>query len=445
MSWASDSKLACSVSNSGGLGIIGCGGRELEWVLDQIKYATNAGLNPIGLNVALADELASDIVQIGIDNGIKVFTMGGSNVYLRLLAKYGDDITIIPLVGNSAEAKFAARAGAKAIICEGHESGGSIGKLSLFALLPQVIDAVQIPVIAAGGISDSRGMKAAFALGASGIQMGTRFLASKECHIIDEYKKRIIKAKDTDSMVVFSKINRPTRVLKNKFATEYLAKEKLSSNHDQLKNMSLGRLKLATELDVDEGAINAGEGAGLISSVKSTYEIIQDIVNGFIASDNQPQDNTQLNDKRIAKYLQHKPPFLFLDNIIYLKPGIKCLASLSLDPDKWFFKCHYPNYPVMPGVLLIEAMSQAMVLTISSTDDYPSSEGPDVLLHSISNAKFEKEALPGMEIIITAKITSFKRGIVTGKLICEANENLICSCQQTIVIPSIIKRFTNLG
>jgi enoyl-[acyl-carrier protein] reductase II len=180
MSWASDSKLACSVSNSGGLGIIGCGGRELEWVLDQIKYATNAGSNPIGLNVALADELASDIVQIGIDNGIKVFTMGGSNVYLRLLAKYGDDITIIPLVGNSAEAKFAARAGAKAIICEGHESGGSIGKLSLFALLPQVIDAVQIPVIAAGGISDSRGMKAAFALGALGIQMGTRFLASKQ-------------------------------------------------------------------------------------------------------------------------------------------------------------------------------------------------------------------------------------------------------------------------
>ena len=153
----------------------------------------------------------------------------------------------------------------------------------------------------------------------------------------------------------------------------------------------------------------------------------------------------KLDKNQIKSLLPHREPMLLVEELYDIKKLTSATGIVNVKKDSFYVQGHFPGQPVMPGVLLIEAMSQAMVLTISSTDDYPSSEGPDVLLHSISNAKFEKEALPGMEIIITAKITSFKRGIVTGKLICEANENLICSCQQTIVIPSIIKRFTNLG
>ena len=188
MAWASNGKLACSVSNAGGLGIIGCAGKDEEWVLNEIKYAENNSTNQIGLNVALNDKNAVSIVEIAVEHNIKFFTMGSANTYLKLI-KFSDDVLIIPLVGSVMEARFAERAGAKLLICEGQESGGSIGKLSLFSLLPQVTDAVTIPVIAAGGIADGRGMRAAFALGAEGIQMGTRFLASEECSINEEYKK----------------------------------------------------------------------------------------------------------------------------------------------------------------------------------------------------------------------------------------------------------------
>ena len=175
----------------------------------------------IGLNFPLEgmdDEEAEHIIENAIQNGKNIFTVSGSNRYLRFLSKYGDDTLIIPVIGNVMEAKLAERTGAKAVICEGQESGGSIGRLSLFSLLPQIVDAVKIPVIAAGGIADSRGMRAAFALGAQGIQMGTRFLASKECRITEEYKKRIVKAKDIDSIVIFNKVKYPTRVIRNKFS-----------------------------------------------------------------------------------------------------------------------------------------------------------------------------------------------------------------------------------
>ena len=308
MAWATDSHLACAVSDAGGLGIIGCGGREPEWIIKEIEKAKEVSSRPIGLNVAMSDSDAVNIIEIAIAHGIKIFTMGGSNVYLKLISKYGEDVLIIPLVGSVMEAKLAERAGAKAIICEGQESGGSIGRLSLFSLLPQIVDAVKIPVIAAGGIADSRGMRAAFALGAQGIQMGTRFLASEECCIIEDYKKRILKARDTDSMVIFNKINFPARVIRNKFAVNYVKKEKNETSQSELMALSKGTLKLAAESDVDAGAMHAGEIAGLIGDIKSTRNIIEEIVTGFRADKSEGCNNDNEPDEKVSRYLNIPPP-----------------------------------------------------------------------------------------------------------------------------------------
>jgi enoyl-[acyl-carrier protein] reductase II len=444
MAWASDSNLACAVSGAGGLGIIGCGGRELGWAVNEIDKAKKISTHRIGLNVALRDSNAVNIVEIAIANGIKVFTMGGANVYLKLIPKYGEDVLIVPLVGSVMEAKLAERAGAKVIICEGQESGGSIGRLSLFSLLPQVVDAVKIPVIAAGGIADSRGMCATFALGAQGIQIGTRFLASEECCVSDEYKKRILKARDTDSMVIGRKINSPTRVIKNKFAVDYVSKERNETSQGELLAMSRGRLKLAAKLDVDTGALHAGEIAGLICDIKSARDIIEGIVLGFAKDVFEGYDDNSAPDERISRYLRHKPPILLVDKVLDLKPGIESRTSLKLSEDKWFFNCHYPDYPVMPGSLLFEAMSQTMTLVVTSMDKFNEEWGGVLLLSGISNAKFSREALPGVELIMSAKIDSFKRGIVKGNIRCEADGELICTCEMTIVIPNAIKQFSNL-
>ena len=436
MAWASSGKLACSVSNAGGLGIIGCAGREAEWVLNEIKYAKNNTSNQIGLNVALNDENAVNIIEIAVENDIKYFTMGGIHTYLKLISRFSKDVLIIPVVGSAMEAKLAERAGAKSIICEGQESGGSIGRLSLSSLLPQVVDAVKIPVIAAGGIADSRGMRAAFALGAEGIQMGTRFLASKECSVIEDYKTRIIKARDTDSMVISRKNKRPTRVIKNKFSVDFLLKEQKENNESELSKLVRGRLKLAVESDVDSGAMHAGEISGLITDIKSTREIIEDIVGGY-------SNDNEVIDTEVSKYLKHKPPILLVDKILDLEPGIESRASLKLSEDKWFFNCHYPDYPVMPGTLLVEAMSQTMTLVITSMDEFSDEWGGPLLLSSITNVKFKKEALPGIELIMTAKIDSFKRGIVKGNIKCKTDGELICSCEMTIVIPNAVKQLSN--
>ena len=443
MAWASNAKLACSVSDAGGLGIIGCAGREAEWVLKEINYAKRNTSNHIGLNVALNDDDAVKNIEIAVDNKIKYFTMGGANTYLKLISRFSDDVLIIPVVGSTMEAKLAERAGAKLIICEGQESGGSIGGLSLFSLLPQVVDSVRIPVIAAGGVADSRGMRAAFALGAEGIQMGTRFLASKECSVIEEYKNRIIKAKDIDSMVISRKIKRPTRVLKNKFAVNYLSKERKESDKKKLSKLVRGRLKLAVESDVDLGAMHAGEISGLINNIKSTREIVEDLVFGYSSFDLKDSKNKEPIDLNISKYLKHKPPILLIDKILELDPGVKTKTSLELNEDKWFFNCHYPEYPVMPGTLLLEAMSQTMTLAITSINQHNDELEGLPLLSKINNVKFKKEALPGLKLIMNAQINSSKRGIVKGDVKCESDGNLICSCDMTIVIPNAVKKLSN--
>jgi len=441
MAWSSDSKLACAVSDAGGLGIIGGGGREPLWVANEIDNANKITSKAVAVNLpveGMGDKKAEYIIQSAIASGIKIFTIVDSNRYLKYLTKYEDDVLIIPIIGNVMEAKLAERMGAKAVICEGQESGGRIGRLSLFSLLPQVVDAIKIPVIAAGGIADSRGMRAAFALGAQGIQMGTRFLASEECNIIEEYKKRILKAKDIDSMVIFNNINYPVRVIKNKFSIEYSRKERSDISKEELIALSKGRLKIAAESDADAGTMHAGEVAGLIRDVKSVRDIIEGIVSGFELSN----DNSN-PDKRISQYLKHTPPILFVDEIIELKPGIESQTRLKLSKDKWFFKCHYPDYPVMPGTLLLEAMSQTMTLAVTSMDEFSDEWGGLLLLSGINNVKFKKEAMPGLELIMTAKIDSFARGIIKGNIKCEADGELICSCIMTIVIPNVIKQLSN--
>jgi len=445
MAWASDSRLACAVSDAGGLGIVGCGGREPDWVITEILNAKKISSNPIGLNVAMGDSDAVNIVEIAITHGIKVFTMGGASVYLKLIKKYGEDVLIIPLVGSVMEAKLAERAGAKAIICEGQESGGSIGRLSLFSLLPQVVDAVDIPVIAAGGIADSRGMLASFALGAQGIQMGTRFLASEECRVIEEYKKRILKARDTDSMVVFNKIGFPARVIRNKFAVDYLKKEKIGACQDELIAISKGSLRLAVEADVDAGAMHAGEIAGLIGDIKSTRNIIDDIVSGFVANKNGGYIDDSKPDEKISRYLKHTPPILLVDEILELEPGVESRTRLKLSEDKWFFKCHYPDYPVMPGSLILEAMSQTLTIVVTSMEEFDKEWGGVLLLSSINNSKFRREIRPGADLIMSAKIESFKRGIIKGTVRCEADDALICTSDMTIVIPGAVKQLSNLS
>ena len=367
--------------------------------------------------------------------------MGGANTYLKLIPKFGEDITIIPLVGSVAEAKFAERVGAKMLICEGQESGGSIGRLSLFALLPQVVDAVNIPVIAAGGIADGRGMSAAFSLGATGIQMGTRFLACEESNISDEYKKRILKARDTDSMVISKRINRPTRVIKNKFASDYLSMELNEIKDDKLYELARGRLKLAVESDVDAGAMHAGEIAGLIKEVKSARNIIDDTIAGYLNINQSSFFEDRPKDVNVEKYLKHKYPLLLVDHVLNLKPGEECTTSLSLTKDRWFFGCHYPDFPVMPGTLLLEAMSQTMVIAITSMDDYVDDSKAGVLLSKISNSRFMGGAFPEMELKIHARIKNIKRGIVSGTIVCDSGGVTICSCEQTIVIPNAIGKF----
>lgn len=443
MAWSTDSKLACAVSDAGGLGIIGCGGRESDWVLGEIYKSKEFTRSRIGLNVALGDSNALNIVKIAIDNGIGVFTMGGANIYLELLKMYGDEVLIIPLVGSVMEAKLAERAGAKAIICEGQESGGSIGRQSLFSLLPQVCDSVKIPVIAAGGIGDRRGMNAAFELGAQGVQMGTRFLASFESPVSEDYKNRIVKARDTDSMVIFNKINYPARVIKNKFSVDYINKEKNGADYEELMSLSKGRLRAAVESDIDSGAIMAGEISGMIREIKGVREIINDMVSDSLNSRSKNITEITSDQKLIGQYLRHLPPILLVDKILKLEPGIECSTSLKLNHKNWFFRCHYPDYPVMPGSLLIEAMSQTFTMVITSMKEFTTEWGGILLLSSVSNAKFKKEALPGMDLVFSAKINSFKRGIVKGNIICESNNDLICLCEMTIVIPNSIKRHSN--
>lgn len=279
MAWAATYELAQGVSNAGGLGVIAAGNAPKEIIKEEIKNLRNKTDKPFGINIMLMSPFAEDIIDLVCKEKVPVVTTGAGNPgkYIEKLKKAG--IKVIPVVPTVALARRLEREGADALIVEGTEAGGHIGELTTMAIVPQIVEAVDIPVIAAGGIADGRGFLAALSLGAEGIQMGTRFVCSTECIAHDNYKERIIKSRDRDAIVTGRSTGYPVRVLKNKFTREYMELEKKGVPFEELEELGAGRLRLAVmEGDMDNGSVMAGQIAGMIKDVKSCDQIIKDII-----------------------------------------------------------------------------------------------------------------------------------------------------------------------
>lgn len=279
MAWVADYHLAAAVSNAGGLGLIGSGGAPAEWVREQVREAKKLTDQPFGVNLMLMNPDADAIAKVLVEEGVKVVTTGAGNPakYMQMWKEAG--IKVIPVVASVALAKLMERGGADAVVAEGTESGGHIGSQTTMTLVPQVVDAVSIPVIAAGGIADGRGFAAAMMLGADAVQMGTRFVVANESIVHENYKDRVIKAKDIDSEVTGMSTGHPIRVIRNKMTRQYLQMEKDGASLDELEQLTLGALRKAVvEGDVMYGSVMAGQSAGLVRKKESCAEIIQEIM-----------------------------------------------------------------------------------------------------------------------------------------------------------------------
>ena len=278
MAWVAEYHLAAAVSDAGGIGLIGAASAPAEVVHEQIRKVKELTDKPFGVNVMLLNPNAPDVARVIVEEGVGIVTTGAGNP-----AKYMDmwktaGVTVIPVVASVAMAKLMERAGADAVVAEGMESGGHIGSQTTMTLVPQVADAVSIPVIAAGGIADGRGMAAAMLLGAEGIQMGTRFVTAKESIVHENYKERIIKAKDIDSEVTGTSTGHPIRVLRNQMTREYLKLEKAGASFEELEELTLGSLRKAViDGDVIHGSLMAGQSAGLVKREQTCKEIIEEI------------------------------------------------------------------------------------------------------------------------------------------------------------------------
>jgi len=273
--------LASVVSNAGGLGLIGAGGNDAETVRQEIIKCKKLTDKPFGVNIMLLSPHAKAIAEMVIEEGIHVVTTGAGNPgpYIEAWRKAG--IVVIPVVPSVALAKRMERAGADAVIAEGTESGGHVGELTTMSLVPQIADAVSIPVLAAGGIADKRQVLAAFALGAKGIQVGTVLLASDECPIHENYKQRVIDANDTDTVVTGRNTGAPVRVLKNRMAREYLRMIDKGATVEELERLTLGSLRRAVfDGDLEKGSFMAGQVAGMIKEIKPIKQIIEDLFLG---------------------------------------------------------------------------------------------------------------------------------------------------------------------
>ena len=279
MAWVAEHRLAAAVSNAGGLGIIGAASAPPEIVREEIRKCKELTDKPFGVNVMLLNPNAEEVAKIVVEEGVKVVTTGAGNPakFMELWSKAG--VKVIPVVASVAMAKMMQRAGADAVVAEGMESGGHIGSITTMALVPQVVDAVNIPVIAAGGIADGRGLAAAIMLGAGGVQMGTRFVAAAEAVVHDNYKAKLIKATDIDSEVTGLSTGHPVRSLRNHMTREYLRLEKEGADFMELEQLTLGSLKNAVvDGDVVDGTVMAGQISGMIKEVKTCSEIIQEMV-----------------------------------------------------------------------------------------------------------------------------------------------------------------------
>lgn len=279
MAWVAEHNLAAAVSNAGGLGIIGAASAPPEIVRQEIRKCKELTDKPFGVNVMLLNPNAEEVAKIVVEEGVRVVTTGAGNPskYMELWKNAG--VKVIPVVASVAMAKLMERAGADAVVAEGMESGGHIGSATTMTLVPQVADAVQIPVIAAGGIGDGRGLAAALLLGADAVQMGTRFVVASESIVHDNYKQKIIKAKDIDSEITGASTGHPIRSLRNKMTREYLKLEQSGADFMELEKLTLGSLRKAVmDGDVEYGTVMAGQIAGMVSKVQPCKDMIEEIV-----------------------------------------------------------------------------------------------------------------------------------------------------------------------
>jgi enoyl-[acyl-carrier protein] reductase II len=282
MAWVAEWHLAAAVSEAGGLGVIASGSADADFVRGQVRAVRERTAAPFGVNVMLINPHVDDLMQLMADEKVPVVTTGAGNP-----GKYVPDLkaagsVVVPVVASAALAKRMERAGADAVVAEGCEAGGHIGETTTMNLVPQVVDAVSIPVIAAGGIADGRGAAAAFLLGASGVQVGTRFLVAKEAQVAQAYKDRVLAAGDTDTVVTGRSTGHPVRVLKNKLMREILSREKEGIDPAEFEELMAGTLRKAVvDGDVDYGSVMAGQSAGLVKREETCAEIIVDIMDGM--------------------------------------------------------------------------------------------------------------------------------------------------------------------
>lgn len=279
MAWVAEYHLAAAVSEAGGLGIIGAASAPPEVVREQIQKVKELTDKPFGVNVMLMNPNAPEVAQVVVEEGVKVVTTGAGNPgkFIEMWKNAG--IKVIPVVASVAMAKMMERGGADAVVAEGTESGGHIGSATTMTLVPQVVDAVKIPVIAAGGIGDGRGLAAAMMLGAQAVQMGTRFVVAKESIVHANYKERIIKARDIDSEVTGRSTGHPIRVLRNQMTREYLKMEEEGVELEELERLTLGSLRKAVmDGDVVNGSLMAGQIAGLVSKEQTCKEMMDEIM-----------------------------------------------------------------------------------------------------------------------------------------------------------------------
>lgn len=279
MAWIADGNLAGYVSKEGGLGIIAGGGMPIDILRNEIKKAKAITENPFGVNLMLMMPNIEEQIDVCIEEGVKVVTTGAGNpgVYMEKLKAAG--IKVIPVVASVALAKRMEKIGADAVVAEGMEAGGHIGEITTMALVPQIAEAVSIPVIAAGGIGGGKQFLAAFALGAEGVQVGTKFLVADECNVHDNYKEAIIKAKDRSTVATGNYTGHPVRVINNKLAKEMLEMEKHGASVEELEKLGTGKLRLAAvEGDVKEGSVMSGQVASMVTKRESVKDIIEGLM-----------------------------------------------------------------------------------------------------------------------------------------------------------------------
>ncbi|MCH1978313.1 enoyl-[acyl-carrier-protein] reductase FabK [Lawsonibacter sp. OA9] len=280
MAWVAEHHLAAAVSNAGGLGLIGAANAPAEVVREEIRKVRELTDRPFGVNIMLISPSAEEVAQLVTEEKVPVITTGAGNPEKFMKTWKESGMKVIPVVASVALAKRMERYGADAVVAEGCEAGGHIGEQTTMTLIPQVADAVEIPVIGAGGVGDGRGMAAMFLLGAEGVQIGTRFVVSDESIVHENYKERIVKSKDIDSVVTGRSTGHPVRSLRNQNTKEYLKKEQEGASFEELELLTLGSLRRAVlEGDTKNGSVMAGQIAGLIKRRQTCKEIIEELVN----------------------------------------------------------------------------------------------------------------------------------------------------------------------